>query len=123
MEVIIQSTWRGFLMSKKAPKFRQYTEDFKENAVQMYINGGFSFRTVAKELGIPSTPLKEWVKKYRDGESLSDQRGKTTRTSKSFGRPRTRFESVEKERDYLKAQVEYLKKRFQNLYGEGSSQK
>ncbi len=29
-----------------------------------------------------------------------------------IGRPRTTFRSVEEERDYLKAQVEYLKKRY-----------
>ncbi len=28
------------------------------------------------------------------------------------------FKSVEEERDYLKAQVEYLKKRYPNLHGE-----
>ncbi|KIU12695.1 transposase [Bacillus subtilis] len=35
-----------------------------------------------------------------------------------IGRPKTTFKSVEEERDYLKAQVEYLKKRYPNLHGE-----
>jgi hypothetical protein len=34
------------------------------------------------------------------------------------GRPRTKFKSVEEERDYLKAQVEYLKKQYPNLVKE-----
>jgi transposase len=34
------------------------------------------------------------------------------------GRPRTRFKSIEEERDYLKAQVEYLKKQYPNLVKE-----
>lgn len=34
------------------------------------------------------------------------------------GRPRTAFSSVEEERDYLKAQVDYLKKRYLNLVKE-----
>ena len=34
------------------------------------------------------------------------------------GRPRTAFGSVEEERDYLQAQVDYLKKRYPNLVKE-----
>lgn len=34
------------------------------------------------------------------------------------GRPRTKFKSVEEERDYLKAQVEYLKKQYPKLIKE-----
>ncbi|PQP81642.1 hypothetical protein C0Q44_18245 [Paenibacillus sp. PCH8] len=34
------------------------------------------------------------------------------------GRPRKAFGSLEEERDYLKAQVDYLKKRYPNLVKE-----
>ncbi|MFF2911728.1 hypothetical protein [Paenibacillus sp. NPDC057934] len=36
------------------------------------------------------------------------------------GRPRTAFSSIEEERDYLKVQVDYLKKRYPNLVTERS---
>jgi hypothetical protein len=43
----------------------------------LYENEGMSYQAVAKKLGIPScTQIKVWVKKYRNGESLGDQRGK-----------------------------------------------
>lgn len=122
---MLHSTWRGFLMAKKGQTFRHYSEEWKQNAIQMYVLGNMGYKTIAKVLGMPNpSPIKQWVKKYRNGESLSDQRGKTRGVNSPLvGRPRTKFESVEEERDYLKAQVEYLKKRFQNLYGEGDSQK
>lgn len=122
---MLHSTWRGFFMAKQGQTFHKYTEEWKKSAIQMYLQGEMSYRTIAKLLGMPdATPIKRWVKKYRNGEDLTDKRGKTTGESRPFiGRPRTKFASIEEERDYLKAQVEYLKKRFQNLYGEGDSQK
>ncbi|MDE8565194.1 hypothetical protein PNH38_15150 [Anoxybacillus rupiensis] len=42
-------------------------------------NEGMSCQAVAKKLDIPScTQVKVWVKKCRNGESLGDQRGKTS---------------------------------------------
>ena len=112
-------------MARKGQTFQRYSEVFKQKAVKMYEEQGKSYRTVAKELGIRSErQVKDWVKKYRNKESFADQRGKTTKKDHPFrGRPRTKFQSVEEERDYLKAQVEYLKKRYPNLHKERGSQK
>ncbi|MCY8290624.1 hypothetical protein MOB98_20555, partial [Bacillus sp. N13C7] len=52
------------------------------------------------------------------GKSLDDQRGKETKSENPFiGRPKKTFKSVEEERDYLKAHVEYLKKVIQICMG------
>ncbi|WP_419146700.1 IS3 family transposase [Priestia endophytica] len=100
-------------MARKGQTFRQYTEEFKRKAVQMYESEEKSYQIVADELGIrSSTQLKNGVKKYRAGESFQDQRGKDSNADHPWiGRPKKHFKSVEEERDYLKAQVEYLKKR------------
>jgi transposase len=64
------------------------------------------------------------VKKFEEGKKLVDQRSKNSSTDNPLkGRPKTRFQSVEEERDYYKAQVEYLKKRYPNLHGEVKSKK
>ena len=104
-------------MAKKGKTHQQYTVEFKENAVALYEQKGVSYEAIAKELGVPSaTQIKDWVRKKRIGESLENQRGKTTKSENFFkGCPRSKFTSVEEERDYLKAQVEYLKKRYPNL--------
>ncbi|WP_373367401.1 helix-turn-helix domain-containing protein [Thermaerobacillus caldiproteolyticus] len=89
----------------------------------MYENEGMNYQEVAKKLGIPScTQVKGWVKKYRNEESLGNQRGKHVNKSPLIGRLKTKFNSMEEERDYLKAQVEYLKRQYPNLHGEGGFQ-
>lgn len=107
-------------MAKKGTKFQSYTEEFKRLAVERYMNGEGSYFTLSKELGMRSpTQLKTWVKKFEEGNKLADQRGKQSSTDTPFkGRPKTKFKSVEEERDYYKAQIDYLKKQYPNLHGE-----
>jgi transposase len=104
-----------FSMAKKGQKFNSYTEEFKRKAVIKYINGSKSYQTLAGELGMRScTQLKVWVRKWKEGESF-DTRGGSGISNPLKGRPRTNFTSVEEERDYLKVQVDYLKKQYPNL--------
>jgi transposase len=84
--------------------------------VMKYVNGSKSYKALAEELGIRNcSQLKVWVKKWKNRDSF-DQRKESSNPFK--GRPRTKFKSVEDERDYLKAQVEYLKKQYPNLVKE-----
>lgn len=103
-------------MAKKGQVFQTYTEDFKIVAVREYLEGTNSYKIVAEMLGIRNcTQLKVWVKKYRDGEVFDSRKGSPNPIK---GRSRTSFASIEEERDYLKAQVDYLKKRYPNLIKE-----
>ncbi|OAB38895.1 hypothetical protein PMSD_06030, partial [Paenibacillus macquariensis subsp. defensor] len=56
--------------------------------------------------------------KGQDGEKLDVRKGQSNPLK---GRSGKVFETVEEERDYLKAQVDYLKKRYPNLVREASS--
>ncbi|PCK22343.1 IS3 family transposase, partial [Bacillus pumilus] len=100
-------------MAKKGQHFQHYSKEFKMKAVKKYEEGNRSYHSLSEELGLrSSTQLKSWVRKYREGQSFEDQRGKNSKSENPFsGRPKSIFKSVEEERDYLKAQVEYLKKR------------
>lgn len=100
-----------FSMAKKGQQFQRYSNEFKQKAVLAYVNGSKSYKVVAEELGIRHcTQLKVWVKKWMNGQPF-DERGEVSNPLK--GRPRTNFKTVEEERDYLKAQVEYLESSIQ----------
>lgn len=103
-------------MAKKGQQFKEYTEEFKLVAVKAYLEGAASYKTVAQRLEIRNcTQLKVWVKKWQDGEAFDVRKGVTNLLK---GRPRTHFDTIEEERDYLRAQVDYLKKRYPNLVKE-----
>lgn len=94
-------------MARKGQHFQHYTKEFKVKAVKMYEEGNKSYHLLSEELGLwSSTQLKNWVKKYREGKSFEDQRGKDTKSDNPFiGRPKKTFKSVEEERDYLKRRL------------------
>lgn len=112
-------------MSKNDRKKKSHTVEFKLNAVKLYLDGNRSYQTIAKEVGLRSpTQLKNWVNQYRDGLSFEDRRGKHKMNRHIFqGFQRTKFTSIEEERDYLKAQVTFLKKQYQNLQQGGKTSK
>lgn len=103
----------------KGRKFRNYTLEFKLEAVRLYLEEGLSYQSVADQMGVPSnTQIKQWVKKHKNGESLEDKRQSGLRKKAwRTGRPKTKFASIEEELAYLKAEVEYLKKQYPNLHG------
>ena len=103
-------------MAKKGTKFNHYTKETKLLAVQMYLNQGYSYRQVAKELGVRyHTEVMSWVKKYNEsGDSAFDKKVCINTHTIRRGRPKTKFKSLEEELEYLRMENEYLKK-LQNL--------
>lgn len=108
-------------MAFKGQKFNSYSDEIKREAVRLFLEEGLSYREVAKQLGVKSkTQIIQWVKKSTEGK-VFDGRGSFSGPRR--GRPKSKFKSIEEERDYLKAEVAYLKKRYPNLHGEGKFQK
>jgi transposase-like protein len=104
--------------SSRKIHFQSYTEEFKLEAVRAYLNGSSSYKAVAEQLKIRNcSQLKEWVKKGQNGDSFDKRKSEMNPLK---GRPKTTFTSIEEDRDYLKAQVDYLKKRYPNLIKEKS---
>lgn len=107
-------------MTLKGRKFKQYSIEYRLKAVKLYEDGFGSYVSISEELGLrSSTQLKEWVKKYRNGELFDDQRGKSKANNPLADCPKTEFSSIEEENKYLKAKIEYLKKLYPNILGEG----
>ena len=89
-------------------KFITYPQEFKEDAVRQYLQGGKSYRQLTEELGIKDAKtLRSWVSKVRNGESLEEGRGKAKTVRR--GRPKTKFSSVEEELAYVKSERDFFK--------------
>ena len=56
---------------KKTGADRQYTEDFRQAAVQQVIEGGRSIPQVARSLEVPKGTLGNWVTRARKGEPIT----------------------------------------------------
>lgn len=103
-------------------KNQVYTNELKLAVVQAYLRGEGSYQSVTDTYGIKnSSQVKDWVKKFNKVGSIEAFRRLPSQGSgaKGVSNPlkgkRIHFNSVEEERDYYKAQVEYLKKQFPNL--------
>ena len=97
-------------MSKK--NYNKYTKEFKLKAIKMYLDDGLSSYQVASKLNINSkTQVINWVKQFREnGENSFDIEMRGRATSGKKGRPKTKFNSLEEEVEYLRMEVEFLKK-------------
>jgi len=93
-------------MAKKRKAYVYYDLEFKSKLVKLYLEGNGGYRTLAREYGLNSTQIRNWVKKYKNGELTEenyDKRGKGTFNKKIF-------KNTDEEKEYLKLENEYLKK-------------
>jgi transposase len=89
-----------------------YPAELKMQAVKLALEENVSYRDIAQRLGIRNkTQVEVWVKRFREGQPFQQNAARK-------GRPKSKFASVEEEIAYLRAEIEYLKKRYPNLHGE-----
>ena len=115
-------TWQAvgeevlFQVANKKPKY--YSIETKIGAAQAIVDKGKTYRETMKEFKIVSeTPLRRWARAYAEGgeEALRAKKSKPKRTKKS--QVKTEKEDISKrekqlleENEYLRTEVEYLKK-------------
>ena len=95
-------------------KQRKYSFEEKLKAVKRHIEDGIGCTTVAKELGCDKKRILVWSKKFREcgEEALKFE----ARGSSSKGRIKTKkFNSLEEELKYVKAERDILKKTLEIL--------
>ena len=85
---------------------RQYSREFKVEAVRLYEASGKSMRAIERELGITPFLLSKWVQQFRTQEAAAfPGKGKLPETEAEVQRLRREVEILRQERDILKKAV------------------
>lgn len=89
-------------------KNNAYPREFRERAVELYRSGGVSMDVLAKQLGIASTTVANWIRQARidDGE----QPGITTADRDELTQLRREIRRLEMENEILKRAAAYFAK-------------
>lgn len=97
---------------RKATRGRSYSDEYKENVIQLAINGDRTPRQVAKDLGIPPRTLYTWLQ----ARGLSGTSGRPADTPRPVNKDdellalRARVAELEREKRILEEDREILKK-------------
>jgi len=96
---------------KEKRKRPNYTKEFKQDAVKLVIEQGYSGPEAARRLGIPTSNVTRWVRQYRqDQQDLSE--GGITRKELEAENRRLKKENkrLEMEREILKKAAAFFAK-------------
>ncbi len=85
---------------------RNYTLEFKQEAVKLIIEQGYTHSDVSKRLGIPHANLSRWVQSYRHNGSVT----KLAPEKKIVVAEQQELEQLRKEVKRLRLEREILKK-------------
>jgi transposase len=84
---------------------KQYTAEFKRNAVRMVAEGDRPIADVARELGIPYGGLYEWVRKAQGNARPGHGAPLVVKTEEQ-----RELDRLRKENDELRMELEFAKK-------------
>lgn len=89
-------------------KNNAYPREFRERAVELYRSGGVSMEALAKQLGVASTTVANWIRQARidDGE----QPGIATADRDELTQLRREIRRLEMENEILKRAAAYFAK-------------
>src|SRR6476619_5710420 len=92
----------------KRPR-RQFTDDFKAQAVRLVLDEGKSVGAVARDLDLTETALREWVKRAR-ADRTKGRTGLTTMEREELARLRKENRELRTEREILKKAAAFFAK-------------
>ena len=90
------------------PKRREYTEQFKTEAVRLVREAGKPIAQVARDLGISANLLYRWRGEEHKARSLGTTRASLKADAEELVRLRRENETLRKERDFLKSAAAYF---------------
>jgi transposase len=89
---------------KEKRKRPTYTKEFKEDAIKLVTEQGYSSNEVSRRLGIHPSNITRWVREYRKDQEDIGKFGKTHKELEVENR------ELKKENERLKMEREILKK-------------
>ena len=87
-------------------KRRRFSDEFKEDVVNMILTGNKSVKELSKELGIKDTVIYRWYHKYRN----TDKKEEDLVAEKEVRELRAKLAVVTEERDILKKALNIFSK-------------
>ena len=82
---------------------RKFTQEFKDDAVSLVIDQGYSCAEVARRLGVSANNVNRWVRQYRQRNQIESANGLTPEEMEAeLKRLRKENKRLEMERDILK---------------------
>jgi transposase len=93
---------------KRRPR-RQFDDDFKAQAVRLVLDEGKSVGSVARDLDLTETALREWVKRAR-ADRTHGRTGLTTAEREELSRLRKENRELRTEREILKKAAAFFAK-------------
>jgi transposase len=88
---------------------RRFTNEFKQQAVRLVLDEGKSVASVARELDLVATALREWVKRVA-ADRTKGRTGLTTAEREELARLRKENRILQEERDILKKAAAFFAK-------------
>lgn len=99
-------------MVQKGVAHRQFSREFKRNALQLVMEKGVSVGKVARDLDIHPNLIHKWRRDYlAEGESAFVETGKVNTETAELKRLQKELEDVKEERDILKKALSVFSKR------------
>ena len=98
-----------------AGKRRQFTREFKLEAVRLITSGERKAEELARDLGVRISILRDWQKQVEGRAGLAKEdvfpgNGKLTSKDEEIRQLRRELEEVKQERDFLKKAATYFAK-------------
>ena len=93
-------------MASKGQKFNKYTEEFKLEIVNKYLNNQGSSRSLAKEYGISYKSVETMIRTFKKQGNLKDNNKNKGRRKEENIDYKERYEILKKYQAFLKAQRE-----------------
>ena len=90
---------------------RKFTQEFKDDAVSLVIDQGYSCAEVGRRLGVSENNVNRWVRQYRDNKESASSDGLTREQLEAeLKRLRKENKRLEMEREILKKAAAFFAK-------------